>query len=79
MLVYLKAGGGLRDHLKPDVDAYTRRIEAPEGSSVHEILGILGIHPGLVAFITVEGKATGLGFVPRDGQVVTLHPPVTGG
>jgi hypothetical protein len=79
MEIYLKAGGGLRDMLKPDVDYYTRRVEVEAGKAMEEILTGLGINPGFVAYVYTGGKVKGLDYVPGEGQTITLQPPVSGG
>ena len=79
MVIYLKAGGELRRRLCPDVDEYTRRVEVPEGKTLAEILTGIGIDPGLVAFAVKAGELRRLDYVPSDGDVLTLQPPVSGG
>ncbi|KAA0255597.1 hypothetical protein FBQ97_02235 [Acidobacteria bacterium ACD] len=79
MTILLKAGGMLTDYLKPDVDAYTRRVEAAEGQTVRQILESIGVPPGHVAMVFVEYRLVSLSYVPKDGEVVTLRPPVQGG
>jgi len=79
MVIYLKAGGGLRLRLKPDFDYYTRRVVTDEGKTVKEILDEIGVNPVFVAFVYTDGKARGLGYVPSEGQILTLQPPVAGG
>jgi predicted nicotinamide N-methyase len=79
MVIYFKAGSGLRLLLKPDVDYYTRRVVTEEGKTVKEILADIGINPAFVAFVYTAGKARGLHYVPSDGQILTLQPPVSGG
>jgi sulfur carrier protein ThiS len=79
MVIYLKAGSKLRERLKPDIDYYTRRIETDAGKTIKEVLIDLGINPALVAFVYTEGKVKSLGFIPSDGQSITLQPPVSGG
>ncbi len=79
MVIYLKAGGELRSKLKPDVDYYTRRVETKEGQSLQDILAGIGINPGFVAFAFKDEKVKRLDYVPVDGDVITLQPPVSGG
>jgi hypothetical protein len=79
MVIYLKAGSELRERLKPDIDFYTRRIETQKGKTLREILADIGINPGLVAFAYTSGKLKGLQYIPSDGQIITLQPPVSGG
>jgi molybdopterin converting factor small subunit len=77
--IYLRSGGKLRDHLKPDVDQYTRRVEVEDDLTLRQILAALGIPDGLVAFAFADGKLRRLDYRPSDGDVVTLQPPVSGG
>lgn len=79
MVVYLRAGSELRTRLQPDVDDYTRRVEAAAGTSIRDILKAIGLDPALVAFVYAEGKVRTLDYVPAEGQSVTLQPPVSGG
>lgn len=79
MVIYLKAGGILRDLLKPDIDAYTRKVTTETGSSIREILVKLGINPTLVAYLYTDGKVQQLDYIPKAGQNITLQPPVSGG
>jgi sulfur carrier protein ThiS len=79
VVVFLKAGGMLKDYLNPDVDAYTRRVEAVEGQTLRDIVASIGLPPGHVAMAFVEGRLVNLSYTPKDGEVVTLRPPVQGG
>lgn len=79
MEIYLRSGGKLRDHLKPDVDQYTRRVEVEDDLTLKQILAVLDIPEGLVAFAFARGKFRRLDYRPTDGEAVTLQPPVSGG
>jgi hypothetical protein len=79
MQIFLKAGGQLRAMLKPDVDYYTRKVETDSGKTMGEILKSISLDPSYVAFVYVDGKIKDFSFVPSDGQIITLQPPVSGG
>lgn len=79
MEIYLRSGGKLKDHLKPDVDIYTRRVEVEDDLTLRQILAVLAIPEGLVAFAFAGGKLRRLDYRPSPGEVVTLQPPVSGG
>jgi len=79
MVIYLKAGGELRMKLQPDVDYYTRRVETEEGKSLKDIIAGLGISPAFVAFALKDGELKRLDYIPSEGDVITLQPPVSGG
>jgi sulfur carrier protein ThiS len=77
--VLIKAGGLLADYLKPDTDAHTRRVEAPDGETLRGILESIGVPPGRVAAASANGSLIALDDVPSDGDTITLVPPVQGG
>ena len=79
MRILLKAGGMLTDYLKPDVDAFTRQVEAAEGQTLRQILESIGVPPGHVAMAFVDSTIVHLTHVPKEGEVITLRPPVQGG
>jgi molybdopterin converting factor small subunit len=79
MIIYLKAGGELRSKLQPDVDYYTRRIEAEAGKTLSDILMGIGVSPAFVAFAFKDGQLKRLDYLPSDGDIITLQPPVSGG
>jgi len=77
--IYLRSGGKLREHLQPDVDQYTKRVEVEGDKSLREILGEIGVPDSLVAFAFANGKLERLEYRPVDGDIITLQPPVSGG
>jgi molybdopterin converting factor small subunit len=79
MQIFLKSGGQLRAMLKPDIDYYTRKVEIENGQTIGEILKSISLSPSYVAFIYVDGKVRDFSYVPSDGQIITLQPPVSGG
>jgi len=79
MTIMLRAGGLLKDYLNPDIDEFTRRVEAREGAPLREILRAVGVPPGHVAMAFAGDRLVTLAYVPHDGDVITLRPPVQGG
>ena len=79
MKIFLKAGGQLLQMINPDVDHYTRKVEIDVPKTIGEILKMIPLDPSFVAFVYCDGKIKDLSFVPSDGQVITLQPPVSGG
>lgn len=77
--VSIKASGLLTEYLKPDADAYTRRVEARDGETLRRILESIGVPPGRVAAASANGDLVPLDYVPSDGDAITLVPPVQGG
>jgi len=79
MVIYLKSGGKLKEKLKPNIDNYTRKVEVEQGLSLKDILKSLEIPYQYIAFAYVDGRFKRLDYLPEDGQVITLQPPVSGG
>jgi hypothetical protein len=79
MLISVRAGGELNRFLKPNIDEYTMQIETPDGVTIGGIIGLLGIDIKLVALVHTRGKVQRFDYVPQDGEVITLQPPVSGG
>jgi hypothetical protein len=79
MTIFLRAGGQLREMIRPDVDRYTRKVEIDGEKTIGEILEAISLDPAFVALMYVDGVMKDLSFKPSDGQTITLQPPVSGG
>lgn len=79
MLILIRAGGELKNLLKPNIDQYTMQIEVPEAVTIRDIIGIIGIKIELIAFAHTKGNIQRFDYVPKDGEIITLQPPVSGG
>jgi sulfur carrier protein ThiS len=79
MIVYLRAGGYLKDHIRPDVDEYTRKVEVKPGTSLAEIMALIDLDPRRVALFMTGGRIISLTYVPAENEVILLRPPVQGG
>lgn len=79
MFISIRAGGELRNLLKPNIDQYTMQIEVPEGATIREIINKVGIKVALIALVHTKGKIQRFDYVPEDGEIITLQPPVSGG
>ena len=79
MTIFLRAGGQLRARINPDVDYYTRKVEIDGEKTIAEILKEISLDAALVALIHVDGKLKDLSYIPSEGQIITLQPPVSGG
>lgn len=77
--ILVKAGGLLTDYLKPDAGTYARKVEARDGATLRQILESIGVPPGHVAMATANGDKIALDDAPKDGDEITLLPPVQGG
>ena len=78
--VLIKAGGLLTDYLKPDVDAYTRQGRgAPTARRCARSWSPSRCRPVTWPPASANGSLVALDYVPKDGDVITLVPPVQGG
>jgi molybdopterin converting factor small subunit len=79
MKILVRAGGSLREVIKPDVDQFTRKVEIDDGKNIGDIIQKIQVDKRLIAFIYVDGKIKDYSYIPKDGQTITLQPPVSGG
>jgi len=79
MTIYFKGGGLLKEYLKPDVDAYTRKVETTQGKTIREIMEQINLKPSLVSMAILSGKVIPMSYMPSEGDIITLRPPVQGG
>ena len=79
MKIYLRAGGILKDKLKTDIDEHTMTVETDEGLTLKEILKQADVPEEFVAFAIVDDEIQRLKYIPKDGDEITLQPPVSGG
>jgi molybdopterin converting factor small subunit len=77
--IYLKVGGMLKERLHTDVDEWTRRVETEPGSTLRQVIEGLGLKAVHVAMAFSGDRLVPLSYVPHDGEVITLRPPVQGG
>lgn len=54
-------------------------VSLPDGASVLELSGILGINSGLVSAVAVNGQVASNETTLKEGDEVALFPPASGG
>jgi molybdopterin converting factor small subunit len=65
--------------VKTDVDEWTRSVETEPGRTLRQVIEELGLKTVHVAMAFVGERLISLSYVPHDGDVITLRPPVQGG
>lgn len=76
MLVYLKLYGGLQ---KPEGDDEPQHLNVPQTATVGELLAYAKIDPGMAKILLVNGVHAEQGQELKDGDAVSVFPPVAGG
>ena len=79
MTIFLKVGGILKERVRTDVDEWTRRVETEAGRTLRQVIEELGLKPVHVAMAFSGDRLVPLSYLPSDGEVITLRPPVQGG
>jgi len=81
MRIELRLFATLRRYLPPGSEKGKVLLDLPEGLTVEGLVQKLGIPPGMAELTVVNGQALqqGLQKVLRDGDVVSLFPPIAGG
>jgi hypothetical protein len=54
-------------------------VDAVEGTPLRDILRGIGVPPGHVAMAFAGERLVNLAYVPSEGEIITLRPPVQGG
>lgn len=79
MLVTLQTRGYLQQVFPDKKDTAVIEIKG-EPESVRALIARLNIHPDLVMVVlSGDGQRRDLDYVPADGEVVTILPPISGG
>lgn len=77
MRVTLQTRGYLQQVFPDKKDTVIIEIGEPE--SVRALLARLNISPDLVMVVLSAGQRRDLDYVPADGELVTVLPPISGG
>jgi len=84
MRITFKLYASLTQYL-PTESRQSNRVELdlPEGTPIARIIEPFGLPPRLVHLVLVNGVYVApeerLGFVPEDGDVLAIWPPIAGG
>lgn len=84
MRITFKLYASLTQYLPPDARRGNQlMLELSEGRSIAEIIEPFGMPEKLVHLVLINGvyvpPAQRLSFVPRDGDVLAIWPPIAGG
>ena len=74
--VTVRLSHGLR-HLVPGEPE--RQVRIPAGTSIAQLVGLLGIPQGQVSIVSRQGVLASKDEALRDGDVVEFYPPIGGG
>ena len=77
MTVNLKFFAGLRNYLPDGASPYP--AELPEGSTVRDALRAYGVPEDKPRILLVNGRHADVGQILREGDLVSVFPPVAGG
>lgn len=79
MKVYVKLIATYRDHLPPDTKGNTTAVDAPDGSTVEEVLKPFGIPLDESSVIVLNGLTVPLETSVSDGDRVAAFSAIAGG
>jgi molybdopterin converting factor small subunit len=77
--VGVKAYGSIRDIIGTERPGDVIEIEVPAGSEVSAVAETLGVPPGMVFMVLLDGEPCRLTDKVHERAEVTLMPPFTGG
>ncbi len=81
MKIDLKLFANLRRHLPPDSEGGTAHLEVEEGLTLKELLDRFNIPKEMAQMVLVNGENVDrdLGVHLKDGDLVSIFPPIAGG
>lgn len=84
MRITFKLYASLTQHLPAEARQGNQvNLDVPDGTPIARIIEPFGMPPKLVHLVLVNGvyvpPEERLSFVPRDGDVVAIWPPIAGG
>lgn len=79
MEVKVKLFATLRDHLPKDSDGKSCQIEIDEKTTIEQILTQLNVPGEIPKIILVNGLQGSADQTLKDGDVLSIFPPVAGG
>lgn len=80
MRIEIRLFAGLRRHAPPEAQRGRFSLTLHQGAALAQVLLDLGIDPGAVAVLLINGAAKSqLETLLSPGDVVSLFPPVAGG
>jgi sulfur carrier protein ThiS len=84
MRITFKLYAGLTQYLPADARRSNQiPLELPDGTSIAKIIEPFGMPEKLVHLVLINGvyvpPAERLSFVPQDGDVLAIWPPIAGG
>jgi molybdopterin converting factor small subunit len=79
MEIEVKLFATLRDYLPPGSSRFSCRLEIAEVTSIEEVLKRLSIPEDTPKIILVNGIHAGKGDILKEGDVLSVFPPVAGG
>jgi molybdopterin converting factor small subunit len=79
MEIEVKLFATLRDYLPPGSSRFSCRLGIAEATSIEEVLKRLAIPEDTPKIILVNGIHAGKGDTLKEGDVLSVFPPVAGG
>lgn len=79
MKVEVKLFATLARYLPEPSESGSATVEIPKGSTVSQLVSVLGIPAGIPTVILVNGQDATPDQTLRDGDTLTLFPPLAGG
>ena len=79
MKILLETRGLLKDYFKVQKKLGKIELKISTGKSIEDLINEYKIPKGFVSLIIVNGKMENLNYVIKDGNIIKLYPPTSGG
>lgn len=79
MRISVRLNASLRRYIPADAEGSPFLLDVEEGATVTAIMDRLGVPAGQAHMVTIDGEQSDRGSELRNGQELSLFPPLAGG
>ncbi len=79
MRINVRLSGSLRRYIPDGAEGSPFELEVADGTTVSQVMSRLGVPAERAHMATVDGEQVDVAQVVREGQEVSLFPPLAGG
>ncbi len=79
MKIKVKLFATLRHHLPPNAENSACEVELPDGSCVNAVMELFKLPPEIPKIILIHGIQKDAETELKDGDILSIFPPIAGG
>lgn len=79
MRVSVRLNASLRRYIPAGESGSPFAVEVADGATVADVMALLGVPPAQTHMASIDGEQVDMGSALREGQELSLFPPLAGG